>query len=57
LVTFLVPLSASGLGIAFLGEQLALQHIIAYLLIVSGLAVIDGRIVAKATKLRLKSHP
>ena len=57
LVTFLVPLSASGLGIAFLGEQLALQHIIAYLLIVSGLTVIDGRIVAKVTKLRLKSHP
>ncbi len=57
LVTFLVPLSASGLGIAFLDEQLALQHIIAYLLIVSGLTVIDGRIVAKVTKLRLKSHP
>ena len=57
LVTFLVPVSASGLGIAFLGEQLDLQHIVAYLLIASGLAVIDGRIVAKVSQLRLKSHP
>jgi len=55
LVTFLVPVSASGLGIAFLGEQLELQHVVAYLLIASGLAVIDGRIVAKVSQLRLKS--
>ena len=55
LVTFLVPVSASGLGIAFLGEELAVQHIVAYLLIAAGLAVIDGRIVAKLGRLRLKS--
>ena len=55
LVTFLVPISASGLGIAFLGEELAVQHVIAYLLIASGLAVIDGQIVAKLSRLRLKS--
>ena len=56
LVTFLVPVSASGLGIVFLGEVLALQHVIAYLLIVFGLAIIDGRIVAKLTELILKSQ-
>jgi len=57
LVTFLVPVSASGLGIAFLDEQLELQHIVAYFLIASGLAVIDGRILAKLRVFRLKSHP
>jgi len=56
LVTFLVPVSASGLGIVFLGEELAVQHITAYLLIAAGLAVIDGRIVAKLGRLRLKSY-
>ena len=54
LVTFLVPVSASGLGIAFLGEELAVQHITAYLLIAAGLAVIDGRIVARPGRFRLK---
>ena len=56
LVTFLVPVSASGLGVVFLGEVLALQHIVAYLLIASGLAIIDGRIVAKLGELILKSQ-
>ena len=56
LVTFLVPVSASALGIIFLGEELARQHIIAYLLIAAGLSVIDGRVVAKLSHLRLKSH-
>ena len=56
LVTFLVPVSASGLGVVFLGEVLALQHVIAYLLIAFGLAVIDGRIVAKLGELILKSQ-
>ena len=56
LVTFLVPVSASGLGVTFLGEELAVQHITAYLLIAAGLAVIDGRIVAKLSRLRLKSY-
>ena len=55
LVTFLVPVSASALGIALLGEVLALQHILAYLLIALGLAIIDGRIVARLAQMRLKS--
>ena len=54
LVTFLVHISAYALGMAFIGEELAVQHIIAYLMIASGLAVIDGRIVAKLSRLRLK---
>ena len=49
-------MSASGLGVVFLGEVLALQHVIAYLLIAFGLAVIDGRIVAKLGELILKSQ-
>ena len=56
LVTFLVPVSASALGIVFLGEVLAIQHILAYLLIALGLAIIDGRIVARLAQMRLKSH-
>ena len=56
LVTFMVPLSASMLGILFLDEVLGLRDIIAYIIIVSGLAVIDGRIVAKIGRLRLKAQ-
>lgn len=56
LVTFLVPVSASVLGIAFLGEVLAIQHILAYLLIALGLAIIDARIVARLAQMRLKSQ-
>lgn len=56
LVTFLVPVSASTLGILFLNEALSLQDMLAYALIASGLAVIDGRILAPLGLLRLKSH-
>ena len=56
LVTFLVPVSASALGILFLGEQLGSQDLLAYGLIASGLAVIDGRIVRALGLFRLKSH-
>ena len=56
LVTFLVPVSASALGILFLGEALNLQDVVAYLLIASGLAVIDGRLVRALGFFRLKSH-
>jgi len=52
----LVPVSASALGIALLGEVLAIQHILAYLLIALGLAIIDGRIVARLAQMRLKSQ-
>ncbi|MDB4021409.1 DMT family transporter [Litorivicinus sp.] len=44
LVTFLIPVSASALGILFLKETLGLQDILAYCLIATGLAAIDGRI-------------
>jgi drug/metabolite transporter (DMT)-like permease len=56
LVTFLVPVSASTLGILFLGEHLGSQDLLAYGLIAGGLAVIDGRIIRTLGFLRLKSH-
>jgi len=45
LVTFLIPVSALLLGIAFLGEVLTLHQALGMLLIGCGLAVIDGRLV------------
>ena len=54
LVTFMVPLSASVLGILFLGEALSFRDIIAYIIIVSGLVVIDGRLASKISRLRPK---
>jgi drug/metabolite transporter (DMT)-like permease len=56
LVTFLVPVSASTLGILFLGEHLGSRDLLAYGLIAGGLAVIDGRIIRTLGFLRLKSH-
>ena len=43
LVTFLVPASAIALGIAILGETVLPRHIAGLALILTGLAVIDGR--------------
>jgi drug/metabolite transporter (DMT)-like permease len=43
LVTFLIPVSASLLGIAFLGERLTANQLLGMLLIGLGLAAIDGR--------------
>ena len=43
LVTFLIPVSALALGIAFLGEVLTLQQALGMALIGAGLAAIDGR--------------
>jgi drug/metabolite transporter (DMT)-like permease len=43
LVTFLIPVSAIGLGASLLGEQLEPQHLGGMLLIGLGLAAIDGR--------------
>ncbi|OZA13312.1 MAG: hypothetical protein B7Y02_06200 [Rhodobacterales bacterium 17-64-5] len=43
LVTFLVPLSAAGLGFAVLGERLELPHLIGLALILAGLALIQRR--------------
>ena len=44
LVTFLIPVSALGLGIFILGEELLTQHVIGLLCIGIGLAAIDGRL-------------
>jgi drug/metabolite transporter (DMT)-like permease len=50
LVTFLAPVSAILLGIALLGEHLALQHVLGLLAIAFGLALIDGRLVSFASR-------
>jgi drug/metabolite transporter (DMT)-like permease len=46
LVTFLVPVSAILLGITFLGERLAIHHLVGMATIALGLALIDGRLLA-----------
>jgi drug/metabolite transporter (DMT)-like permease len=51
LVTFLVPVSAILLGIFWLGETLTLSNIIGMILIITGLSLVDGRIL-KMTRLR-----
>jgi drug/metabolite transporter (DMT)-like permease len=43
LVTFLIPLSAAGLGWLVLGERLELRHLAGLALILGGLALIQGR--------------
>lgn len=43
LVTFLIPISALSLGIAFLGEAVTAHHVIGMGMIGLGLAAIDGR--------------
>jgi drug/metabolite transporter (DMT)-like permease len=45
LVTFLIPVSALALGIAFLGEMLTLPQALGMALIGIGLTAIDGRVV------------
>ncbi|MSU91140.1 EamA family transporter [Rhodobacteraceae bacterium 2CG4] len=47
LVTFLVPVSAILLGVAFLGEALAPAHVAGMVLIGAGLAAIDGRLLRR----------
>src|SRR5690606_27384214 len=47
LVTLLVPMSAILLGVLILGERLAAFEIAGIALIVAGLLVIDGRILAR----------
>ncbi len=44
LVTFLVPVSAIVLGIAFLGEKLDIHQVVGMATIAIGLALIDGRL-------------
>lgn len=47
LVTFLIPVSATALGMGLLGERLQARHLIGMALIAAGLAAIDGRPVAR----------
>jgi drug/metabolite transporter (DMT)-like permease len=44
LVTFLIPVSATGLGVLLLGETLSMNEVMGFGLIALGLAAIDGRI-------------
>jgi drug/metabolite transporter (DMT)-like permease len=48
LVTFLIPLSAAGLGWAVLGERLGLPDVLGLALILGGLALIEGGRVRRA---------
>jgi drug/metabolite transporter (DMT)-like permease len=48
LVTFLVPVSAILLGVAFLGESLKPQHFLGMAAIGLGLALIDGRLLRRS---------
>jgi drug/metabolite transporter (DMT)-like permease len=50
LVTFLIPVSATALGWAALGEKLLPQHLGGFALIAAGLLAIDGRIVRNVRK-------
>jgi drug/metabolite transporter (DMT)-like permease len=43
-VTFLVPVSASVLGVFVLGEHLLPQHLAGFAMIALGLAALDGRL-------------
>lgn len=47
LVTFLIPVSATALGVVFLGERLLPQHLIGFGLISLGLLAIDGRLLRR----------
>ena len=49
LVTFLIPVSAVALGVAFLGETLLPRHVAGMGLIALGLSVIDGRVWRRIT--------
>ncbi len=44
LVTFLIPVSAITLGIVFLGETLAFNHVMGLALIFCGLLLVDGQV-------------
>jgi len=47
LVTFLIPVSATLLGIGLLGETLRFEHLAGFALIAAGLAAIDGRLLGR----------
>ena len=47
LVTLLIPVTATALGVLILNEALTLNHMAGALIIASGLVVIDGRLLAR----------
>ena len=47
LVTLLIPITATALGVLLLGETLTKQQIAGALIIASGLVVVDGRVMAR----------
>lgn len=51
LVTFLIPVSAVALGVAFLGESLAPRHVAGFALIALGLMAMDGRMLRWTARL------
>jgi len=51
LVTFLIPVSAVALGVAFLGESLAPRHVAGFVLIALGLMAMDGRMLRWTARL------
>jgi drug/metabolite transporter (DMT)-like permease len=53
LVTLLIPVTATALGVLVLGEALAPNQVAGALVIASGLAVIDGRLVAWLVRRRV----
>ena len=53
LVTLLIPVSATGLGVFVLGERLAAHQIAGALVIASALLVIDGRLLGWLARRRL----
>jgi drug/metabolite transporter (DMT)-like permease len=50
LVTLLIPVTATALGVLILGEALALNQVAGALIIASGLVVIDGRLLARRAR-------
>jgi len=57
LVTFLIPLSALGLGTAFLGERPGWDSLAGMALIFAGLAAVDGRLLRRCPFVRHHTIP
>lgn len=54
LVTLLIPVTATALGVLVLGETLTMQQIAGALIIASGLVVIDGRLLRRLSPASLR---
>ncbi len=55
LVTFLIPVSAILLGVIILGERLDVKHFMGMVLIMLGLAAVDGRLLAYREAIHTKA--